>query len=304
VTFAVTESDDVLTPPVATIRVTGRRPWGARAVTWSCGWTGTSYPLSIRQTVDREPIVQWIEGASTSAPIELTAIDAGLGAWRTAARYVGLGFTHIVPGGLDHVLFVLGIFLLSRGARQVLWQVTAFTVAHSVTLALSVYDLVSVPPAVVEPLIAISIGWVAVENLAGGFAPAHPPTRSLAGPPCPTPFARLARLARSLRSLSNRTGRRVALVFAFGLLHGLGFAGVLGEVGLPREALAAALVGFNAGVEAGQLAVIGAAFLLVGWWCSTRTWYRRVVVVPASAAMALVAVYWTIERWSGAWPTL
>jgi hypothetical protein len=270
VTFAVTEPDDLLTPAVATIRVTGRRPSDARAVTWSYGWTGVSYPLSTRQAGDREPAAQWIEGASPSEPIRLAAREAGLGAWRIAVRYVGLGFTHIVPGGLDHVLFVLGVFLLSRRAKQVLWQVTAFTVAHSVTLALSVYDLVSVPPAIVEPLIAISIGWVAIENI----------------------------------FMSNRTGRRVALVFAFGLLHGLGFAGVLGEVGLPREASAAALLGFNVGVEAGQLAVIGAAFVLVGWWCATRTWYRRVVVVPASAVMALVAIYWTVERLSGAWRTL
>jgi hypothetical protein len=87
----------------------------------------------------------------------------------------------------------------------------------------------------------------------------------------------------------------VALVFAFGLLHGLGFAGALGQLGLPRSEFVTALIGFNLGVEAGQLTVIGAAFAVVGWW-GRRIWYRRLVTVPASAAIAGIAVYWTIQR--------
>jgi hypothetical protein len=89
---------------------------------------------------------------------------------------------------------------------------------------------------------------------------------------------------------------RVALVFAFGLLHGMGFAGVLQELGLPRAEFLTALLTFNLGVEAGQLAVIAAAYLLVGWYCAHRTWYRRHVVVPASTLIACTAVFWTIER--------
>ena len=89
---------------------------------------------------------------------------------------------------------------------------------------------------------------------------------------------------------------RVALVFAFGLLHGMGFAGVLQELGLPRSEFMTALLTFNLGVEAGQLAVIGAAFLLVGFHWSHRAWYRARIVVPASALIACMAVYWTIAR--------
>ena len=177
-------------------------------------------------------------------------------------RYLALGFTHIVPYGFDHMLFVLGIFLLSRRLRQVLAQVSAFTVAHSITLALSVYGIVSVSPSVVEPLIAVSIAYVAIENI----------------------------------FISELKPWRVGLVFAFGLLHGMGFAGALKELGLPRSEFVTALVTFNVGVEAGQLAVIGAAFLIVGWYCGSRHWYRRLVVVPASALIACTAVYWTVER--------
>jgi hydrogenase/urease accessory protein HupE len=150
-----------------------------------------------------------------------------------AARYVALGFTHILPKGLDHVLFVLGVFLLSRRIRPILMQVSAFTIAHSITLGLSMYGLVSVSPSIVEPLIALSIAYIAIENLL----------------------------------LAKFRPWRVALVFAFGLLHGLGFAGALKEVGLPRSEFVTALIG-NAAL--GQLAVITAAFLAVGYWYGDR----------------------------------
>jgi len=154
--------------------------------------------------------------------------------------------------------------LLSLRARSALWQVSAFTVAHSITLGLSMYGLVNVSPRIVEPMIAISIAYVAIENI----------------------------------FLSELKSWRVALVFAFGLLHGMGFAGALKELGLPRSEFVTALLTFNVGVEAGQLTVIGAAFLLVGWHCSRRAWYRCRIVVPASAAIACTAIYWTIQRFS------
>jgi hydrogenase/urease accessory protein HupE len=163
---------------------------------------------------------------------------------------------------MDHMLFVLGIYLLSRRARSVLLQVSAFTVAHSITLALSMYGVVTVAPRVVEPLIALSIAYVAVENI----------------------------------FVSELKSWRIALVFGFGLLHGMGFAGALRELGLPRREFVTALLTFNLGVEAGQLAVIGTAFLLVGWHCANRVWYRSRIVVPASMMIAGMAIYWTFER--------
>ena len=167
-----------------------------------------------------------------------------------------------MPKGLDHILFVLGLFLLSVRLAPLLIQVTAFTVAHTLTLALSVYGVVSLPSSIVEPLIAASIVYVAVENI---LTPQLKPWRAL-------------------------------VVFGFGLLHGLGFAGVLQEVGLPHGQFVPALVSFNVGVELGQLAVIALAYLAVGIWGRNRPWYRPRVVIPASATVAAVGLFWTVQR--------
>ena len=236
----------------ATVRLTGTAPAGAKAFTWKYGWTFATYSF---QDI-------WLEGGQTSAPMPLSAAPKPLKRWRVAWQFLTLGFTHILPLGLDHVLFVLGIYLLNSRPRSILLQVTAFTVAHSITLGLGMYGYVQVSPRIVEPLIAVSIGYVAIENL----------------------------------FLSELKPWRVGLVFGFGLLHGLGFAGVLTELGLPRAEFVTALLTFNLGVEAGQLAVIGIAFLLVGWHCAERTWYRSRVAVPASMLIACMAAYWTFER--------
>jgi hydrogenase/urease accessory protein HupE len=241
----------------AHIRLTGAIPQGAREFTWSYGWTFASYALTIRNGT-----TQWLEGNQTSAPFRLTVPGPAVTRWQIIRRYLTLGFTHIVPNGLDHMLFVLGIFLLSGRARTIFLQVSAFTVAHSITLGLSLYGIVAVSPKIVEPLIAVSIAYVAIENI----------------------------FLKELKSW------RVALVFGFGLLHGMGFAGALKDLGLPRSEFLTALLTFNIGVETGQLAVIGAAFLLFGWHCAHRGWYRSRIVVPASALIACMAVYWTIQR--------
>jgi hydrogenase/urease accessory protein HupE len=177
-------------------------------------------------------------------------------------QYLELGFTHILPHGADHILFVLGIFLLSRQWKPILLQVTAFTLAHTITLGLTIYGIVSLRPAIVEPLIALSIVYVAVENV----------------------------------FTSRLNPRRIALVFGFGLIHGMGFAGVLSQLGLPRSQFLPALISFNVGVELGQLTVILAAFVLIALPFGRRPWYRRRVVVPLSIAIAAVGLFWAIQR--------
>ena len=215
---------------------------------------------------DGSELAQWIAPGSRSRPCELGGAAPGAPARQdagaVAAQYLALGFTHIVPEGADHILFVLGLFLLARGIRPLLTQVTAFTLAHSVSLGLAAAGLVSIPARLVEPLIAVSIVVIAVENLV----------------------------------VQRVSARRTLLVFAFGLLHGLGFAGVLRELGLPEGRFFVALVSFNAGVEAGQLFVILSAFAFVGWWTQRRAWYRRWVVMPASLTIAAVGLVWAIER--------
>ena len=262
--YAVSGVSTETSSPVATIRLRGAVPQDTAQFVWTYSWTFATYSLTTQNAGSETPATEWLEGGQASTPISLALPNRPLTRAEIGLRYLALGFTHIVPHGLDHMLFVLGIFLLGRRLRDVLAQVTAFTIAHSITLALSMYGMVSVSPNVVEPLIAVSIAYVAIENL----------------------------------FMSELKPWRLALVFAFGLLHGMGFAGVLNELGLPRSEFLLALASFNVGVEAGQLAVIGSAFLLVGWYCGGRDWYRRRVVVPASAVIACTAVYWTVERLS------
>jgi len=179
-----------------------------------------------------------------------------------ALVYLQLGYQHILPLGFDHILFVLSLFLLSPRLKPVLWQATAFTVAHSVTLGLAMYHVISVPSKIIEPLIALSILLVALENI---FSP---------------------RLKAS----------RIGVVFLFGLVHGLGFAGALGQLGLPQHAYLLSLVMFNLGVELGQLTVILLAYFLLARWFGAKPYYRMVVVIPLSVIIALVAGFWTVER--------
>ena len=176
--------------------------------------------------------------------------------------YLQLGFTHIIPLGFDHILFILSLFLLSPKLKTIIWQATAFTVAHSITLGLAMYGIVTAPSHIVEPIIALSIMFVALENI----------------------------ITDKLKST------RIIIVFAFGLIHGLGFAGVLKDLGLPQREFVNALISFNVGVELGQISIILAAWFLFGKWFNQKPWYRQRIVNPMSAVIAAIALYWTIER--------
>jgi len=175
--------------------------------------------------------------------------------------WIAVGFQHIVPNGLDHMLFVLGLFFLAGGWRPLLLQVTGFTLAHSLTLGMSMVGIISLPMNIVEPLIALSIVYVAIDNL---FA---------------TGLARW----------------RLVIVCLFGLLHGLGFASVLANIGLPEDQFLVSLGLFNLGVELGQLAVIGGAFLIVGWF-RRQSWYQSNIAQPATIAIAGTGAYWFLKR--------
>jgi hypothetical protein len=176
--------------------------------------------------------------------------------------YLKLGFQHIIPYGLDHILFVAGLCLLSTKIKTIIWQATAFTVAHSITLALSMKNIIVAPPAIVEPIIALSILFVAIENLI----------------------------------LNELKPWRILIVFLFGLIHGMGFASALNEIGLPPNKFYTSILSFNVGVELGQITVITAMFLLIIIPLRKKDNYRKIVVYPLSILIGLVAAWWTIER--------
>lgn len=250
---------DLALPREATLQFTAAITPGVAEVV--VGWDAAFGTLVLRQQGVDAPYTGYLEAGTPSAPVALAGGGA-MGSAQAFVAYIPVGFDHIVPQGLDHILFVLGLFFLSLHMRPLLWQVSSFTVAHTLTLGLAALGYVNLPGSIVEPLIAASIVFVAVENiLAKGFSYWRP-----------------------------------LVVFGFGLLHGLGFASVLGEFGLPEGAFVPALLGFNVGVELGQLAVIAGAFALVGYWFGGKEWYTRVIAMPASAAIALVGGWWFIER--------
>ena len=176
--------------------------------------------------------------------------------------YLKLGVSHIIPYGVDHILFVVCLCLLNTKIKTIIWQATAFTVAHSITLALSMKGVISLPAGIVEPIIALSILFVAIENIL----------------------------------LNELKFWRIAIVFMFGLIHGLGFASALNEIGLPRNTFYTSILSFNAGVEIGQIIIILLVFALIINPFGKKPWYRKFVVYPLSALVALIAAYWTVQR--------
>ena len=243
----------------STILMVGQVPQGIDQMQWA-------YPEKFGASVLRiERPGQELQAQFYGAGTKSDVIKVGLAEPRSWAEkffdYGVIGFTHILPKGLDHILFVLGLFLLNTNWRPLLVQVTAFTLAHSVTLALGLYGIVTISPAIVEPLIALSIVYVAVENL----------------------------------FTSRLHAWRPVIVFLFGLLHGLGFAGILTEIGLPKSDFVLGLVAFNVGVELGQLAVIALAFAAIGWFAK-KQWYRRRITNPASLIIAAAGAWWFVER--------
>jgi hydrogenase/urease accessory protein HupE len=217
------------------------------------------FPGETSFTLDLTTLSGGVPGSPT--PGAISAKGSRKDAWSTFVNFLEQGYVHVLPKGLDHILFVLGLFLLSRAVRPLLWQVTTFTLAHSVTLALATLGVVHVPRSVVEPVIAASIAAVALENI---FHPRYTPWRLL-------------------------------IVFTFGLVHGLGFASALSDLDLPKASLAVGLVGFNFGVEFAQLTVIGLA-LLATFWLRDSARYRNWIVIPGSATIAAIGLWWAVQR--------
>ena len=215
----------------------------------------------LRQFGVEEGLTQYLAPGQTSDAMQRN-VSLRKSSISRLGEYTLIGFYHVVPHGLDHILFVLGLFLLSLKTSILLWQISAFTLAHTLTLIASAFGIISINSSIVEPLIAASIVYVSVENI----------------------------------FFSNLNKWRTVIVFALGLLHGLGFATVLAEFGLPSEQFLPALIGFNIGVELGQLSVIFIAYLLIGLLFGKKQYYRSFITIPASCIIALTGCWWVFER--------
>jgi hypothetical protein len=200
-------------------------------------------------------------------------VNASPGPFEVVQTYAVLGIEHILLG-FDHLCFVLALILIVRGTKRLIWTVTAFTVAHSITLALATLQVIQIAGPPVEATIALSIIFVAHE---------------------------IIEQRRGREGLASRQPWLVA--FAFGLLHGLGFAGALAEVGLPADSIPLALLFFNVGVEVGQLLFVAAVLLVLR--LALRLWAGRAEMQGATVVTAYaiggIASYWLIERVAGFW---
>lgn len=260
----IPEVGDLETSRISKVMLVPEFDRDTEAITW--WWTEEFGPSVVRVndpnlSQDQDGYSAFLETASRSAEIPLSTSSAA-NIYDVMWNYLIVGFSHIVPKGIDHILFVIGLFLLSPTFKPLIVQVTSFTVAHTVTLALATLGVMQISPAIVEPLIAASIVYVAVENI----------------------FSEKLRIWRP------------PVVFGFGLIHGLGFAGVLSEIGLNTSYLLPALIAFNIGVEIGQLVILSGCFLLVGLWFRNKPWYRKIITIPVSLLIAFAGVFWLIDR--------
>ena len=212
--------------------------------------------------VTNEPLyTELIEGGKQSKLFSIRN-KTEVGRFQNIKKYTQLGFKHIIPKGLDHILFVLALFLLSPKIKPLLLQISIFTLAHTITLFLGVLSIINIPATVVEPIIALSIFFIAIENLF---------TENI-----------------------NRT--RPYVVFIFGLLHGLGFAGVLNEIGISSSLFVSSLISFNVGVELGQISVIILSYTFIALLFKKKLWYRSRITKPISMIVAFIGFYWFIQR--------
>ena len=260
VDLEIPQVEDPELPRISRVVLSGVLPSQAKEVMF--GWSADLGVMVLRVSEDEvTSFADYVDPGEMSPAIEVSNWQP-LSGWQSFFTFIPVGFDHILPKGLDHILFVVGLFLLSTNLRVLLWQISTFTAAHTVTLAFGTLGLVSVSPSIVEPLIALSIAYVAIENILS----------------------------------SKLVPSRVGLIFVFGLLHGLGFASVLAEFGLPENGVIPALIGFNIGVEFGQLAVVLTCFLTFGYWFNKKPWYRKVLSIPMSVVIASIGLWWAVER--------
>ncbi len=265
--IAIPESGYTKVPRISVITLTAQINREAASLQWY-------YPLKFGDNAVRLKQVnelehkwhwsewQWLRKDQLSEPFSLTEIFTQRPLYKVVAEYIVIGFEHIIPLGLDHILFILGIFLLNTQLKPLIQQVTLFTLAHTLTLGLSINEIISLPAHIVEPLIALSIAYVGVENM--------------------------------MRNKLNKM--RLLVVFLFGLIHGMGFASALADFNMPENTFITTLISFNVGVELGQFTIIALAYFSIALWFKDKHWYRRFIVIPSSLLISLIGFYWAMDR--------
>ncbi|MEC9070489.1 MAG: HupE/UreJ family protein, partial [SAR324 cluster bacterium] len=260
-TVNVIDNINLKEPRRSILILEAKYPVNAMNVEWS--WY-EKFGLNVIRTMDIDGKAfksVWYRKSPKSPPLNLDGMP-GKNFVNRFFNYLGIGFSHIIPKGFDHIIFVLGIFLLSTNWKILLLQVTCFTIAQTLTLAMSLFEIFNLPGRIVEPLIALSIVYIGIENI----------------------FTRRLRMWRPI------------LVLLFGLLHGLGFAGALIELGIPMGYYLESLVAFNLGIEAGQILVIGVAYFIYLFFFYKISSYRKYVVIPGSITISTIGIWMFFDR--------
>ncbi len=237
-------------------------PIPARSKFLVLGWTESYGDLVVRQQGDLEVLyTEYLPRGMKTSKIKLRNENYSYKSSKFLS-YIFSGIYHIIPLGYDHILFILGLYFFAHHFRLLILQVSLFTVAHSISLALAVFEIINVPSSFVEPIIAASIVYIGLENY----------------------FATKKRYYRTL------------LIFGFGLLHGLGFANVLTSLEFTSDDIILPLLGFNIGVEIGQIIILFMCFVTFGYWFKNKSWYRKRIVAPFSGLLVLAGTVWFMER--------
>lgn len=205
---------------------------------------------------------QWLKNNQPSKEFSLKKLAPKTTVIGSIIDYIVIGIKHIIPRGTDHILFILGLFLFSSQLRPLLLQITMFTIAHSITLGLAYANIIHLPAKIVEPLIALSIVYIAIENIL----------------------------------IKKIYWHRLILIFSFGILHGLGFADVLKDFKLSDSSFFISLISFNIGVELGQLIIVLLAYFIISWKFKDKIWYHKLLITPISVIISMIGFYWFLER--------
>jgi hydrogenase/urease accessory protein HupE len=266
-TLTIPEAGYIKVPRISLITLSAQLTREAQSLQWYYPLKFGDNAVRLRQVNEVEnkwhwSEWQWLREDQFSNAFSLSEVFTKRPLHQVIIDYIVIGFEHILPMGLDHILFILGIFLLNTQFKPLIQQITLFTIAHTITLGLSINGIMTLPANIVEPLIAFSIFYVGIENI-----------------------------------ITNKINKlRLIVVFLFGLIHGMGFATVLADFGLPEETFITTLISFNIGVELGQLSIILLAYFSITFWFKHKQWYRNTIVIPSSLLISIIGFYWAIER--------